>query len=176
MPYVKPRWKPRLRRSFALPAPGLSVSPCLATRPPHEILVSWPANFIRGDAICEATLEAPAQAELRPTCAGAFRVILPCNATPDEILVSLPANFIRGDAICEATREAPAQAELRPTCAGAFRIILACDATPATRDTPVRTEPHPTYALSGNTLDGQDNYVKGKRTFNSPQPSNEQLP
>jgi hypothetical protein len=30
--------------------------------------------------------------------------------------------------------------------------------------------------LSGNTLDGQDNYVKGKRTFNSPQPSNEQLP
>ena len=103
MPYAKPRWKPRLRRSFALPAPGLSVSPCLATRPPHEILVSWPANFIRGDAICEATLEAPAQAELRPTCAGAFRVILPCDATPDEILVSLPVNFIRGDAICEAS-------------------------------------------------------------------------
>ena len=66
---------PYLRRGFP-------YHPALRRDPPHEILVSWPANFIGGDAICEATREAPAQAELRPTCAGAFRIILPCNATP----------------------------------------------------------------------------------------------
>ena len=30
----------------------------------------------------KATREAPAQTELRPTSAGPFRVILPCDATP----------------------------------------------------------------------------------------------
>ena len=47
---------PGLRRSFALPAPGLSVSslPCDAA-PSMKFFVSLPANFIRGDAICEAT-------------------------------------------------------------------------------------------------------------------------
>jgi hypothetical protein len=103
------------------------------------------------------------------------------------------ANSIGDDVICEATREAPAQAELRPTSAGPFRIIQACDAVMSCEaqavlgllgdvidEAPDGTLPYtgasPYCALSGNTLDGQDNYVKGKRTFNSPQPSNEQLP
>ena len=61
-----------------------------------KYLVRLAGQFIRGDAICEATLEAPAQAELRPTCAGAFRVILPCDATPDEILVEFAGQFYKG--------------------------------------------------------------------------------
>ena len=48
------------------PNRGFPYHPALQRDPPHEILVSWPANFIRDDVICEATLEAPAQAELSP--------------------------------------------------------------------------------------------------------------
>ena len=70
------------------PNRGFPCHPALRRDPQMKFLVSWPANFIGGDAICEATLEAPAQTELRPTCAGAFRIILPCDATPHEILVS----------------------------------------------------------------------------------------
>jgi hypothetical protein len=43
--------------------------------------VNWLTNSIGGDVIAEAKLEAPAQAELRPTSAGAFRVILPRDST-----------------------------------------------------------------------------------------------
>jgi hypothetical protein len=38
------------------------------------------ANSIGVDVICEATREAPAQAELRPTSAGPFRIIQACDA------------------------------------------------------------------------------------------------
>ena len=38
------------------------------------------ANSIGDDVICEATREAPAQAELRPTSAGPFRIIQACDA------------------------------------------------------------------------------------------------
>ena len=34
----------------------------------------------------EAARKAPAQAELRPTSAGASRIILPCGVTPREFL------------------------------------------------------------------------------------------
>jgi hypothetical protein len=82
MPYARPRGGNAGWQGEAPSEPGLSVSWCLATGLPHEILVSLPANFIWGDVIYEAMREAPAQAELRPTCAGAFRIILPCDVTP----------------------------------------------------------------------------------------------
>jgi hypothetical protein len=84
------------------------------------------------------------------------------------------ANSIGDDTICEATREAPAQAELRPTSAGPFRITLACDAVMSS-EAQVVLALLGDVLLPGNMLDGQHNYVKGKRAFNSPQPSNEQL-
>jgi DNA-directed RNA polymerase specialized sigma24 family protein len=93
-----------------------------------------------------ATLEAPAQTELRPTCAGASSLASPNNVTPksshsDCLIISCcpeqDPNSRFGDFLsyasgstlrtdltgvtsqASATLEAPAQAELRPTCAGA---------------------------------------------------------
>ena len=92
--------------------------------------VNWSTNCIGVTSLGEATREAPAQTELRPTSAGAFRVILPCDVTPMNTSVDWSTNCIGGDVTGEATREAPAQTELRPTSAGAFRVILPCDVTP----------------------------------------------
>jgi hypothetical protein len=44
----------------------------------------------------EATREAPAQAELRPTSAGARRAVLPYDATPPGILIDWSNRFCRG--------------------------------------------------------------------------------
>ena len=77
----------------------------------------------------EATRKAPAQTELRPTGAGASRVILPCDVIPMNSSVDWSDQFYRV-LIDEATRKAPAQTELRPTGAGASRVILPCDVIP----------------------------------------------
>jgi hypothetical protein len=45
----------------------------------------------------KAMREAPAQAELRPTSAGAFGVILPYGVTPLNSAVEWSTNFIEGD-------------------------------------------------------------------------------
>jgi hypothetical protein len=67
--------------------------------------------------IGEAAREAPAQAELRLTIAGAFRVILAFDAIPNGFLCRLVGQFRRGMAfIGEAAR--------------AFPVILSIDATP----------------------------------------------
>ncbi len=57
----------------------------------------------------KATREAPAQTELRPTSAGAFRVVLPYDAPPHEFLCQLVDQFVGDDVVGEATREAPAR-------------------------------------------------------------------
>jgi hypothetical protein len=75
----------------------------------------------------EVARQTPAQAELRPTCAGAFRVILTCDVSPQEFSGDWSTNPIGGDVMGEVARQTPAQAELRPTCAGAFCVILTCD-------------------------------------------------
>jgi hypothetical protein len=67
----------------------------------------------------KATREAPAQAELRPTSAGACGVNLPYDVIPPDCSVASAINSIGGELMGKATREAPAQAELRPTSAGA---------------------------------------------------------
>jgi hypothetical protein len=58
--------------------------------------VNWSTNFIGGDVMSEGDAESPTQAELRPTCAGAFQVILPCGVTPHEFLSQLVDQFHRG--------------------------------------------------------------------------------
>jgi hypothetical protein len=70
--------KPRLRRSFALPAPALPRLPSRRRAP----IESRPAVLARlqqaalvvlimgGDIVRRSNAEAPAQAEFRPTCAG----------------------------------------------------------------------------------------------------------
>jgi hypothetical protein len=55
------------------------VLPCDVT---HELLNRLVDYSIGDDVVGEATRKAPAQAELRPTCAGVSRVILPCDVTP----------------------------------------------------------------------------------------------
>jgi hypothetical protein len=44
--------------------------------------VDWSTHSKGGDVIGEAMRQAPAQAELRPTSAGAFGVTLSCDVTP----------------------------------------------------------------------------------------------
>jgi hypothetical protein len=80
--------------------------------------LDWSTESAGGDAISEAARKAPAQAELRPTCTGVSRVILPCDVTPHEFLARL-VDKIR-NAISEAARKTPVKtAELRPTWPGA---------------------------------------------------------
>jgi hypothetical protein len=52
----------------------------------------------------EAKRETPAQTELRPTSAGAFRVILLCEVIPTCSLVNWLTNFIGGSLVVRTTR------------------------------------------------------------------------
>ena len=86
-----------------------------------------------------ARREAPAQTELRPTCAGASSAASPIRSTPSNksclfglwLAATRPYGFLPASGngcrmpcgltlLGRATLEAPAQTELRPTCAGAF--------------------------------------------------------
>ena len=85
------------------PNRGFPRHPALQRDPQMNFFVRLVGQFYRDDALDEATREGP---DRRSSArAGAFRVILPCDAIPHmNFFVSWPANFIRDDAICEATR------------------------------------------------------------------------
>jgi hypothetical protein len=157
--------KPRLRRSFALPAPGpRDVTPpflgegrlasakrmcrpsCHSTKWVMQVLArAWTKRFLRAHVASEDRRQAPAQAELRPTCAGASRrypacfgrrspaCLWPADVSPVLLSykwvrqVSRPdLTILRAHVANEGRRQAPAQAELRPTCAGASRRYPPC--------------------------------------------------
>ena len=107
---ARPRGKPRLRRSFALPAPWRGTPTRRPADPPTRF--SWGVD-LKG----EATRKAPAQTELRPTCAVARYADPPSRRPADPFLLGVD---LKG----EAMRKAPAQTELRPTCAVAARHAM----------------------------------------------------
>jgi hypothetical protein len=78
----KPRFGRSLYLGFALlSAPGFPGSSCLAPGVPTNYSVDQSTNSIEGDVMGEAARKAPAQAELRPTSAGAPRRSA-CGITP----------------------------------------------------------------------------------------------
>ena len=101
----------------------------------------------------EATQKAPAQTELRPTCAVARYADTPTRRHADPFLLGVD---LKG----EATRKAPAQTELRPTCAVARNadtpsrrpadpFLLGSDLKgEATRKASAETEFRPTCAVA----------------------------
>jgi hypothetical protein len=81
----------------------------------------------------KATREAPAQAELRPTSAGAFRVILLCGVTPLNSAVDWSTNFIRGDVAGQGHAGSPGSDRASPYLACDFRKTKNCMRTNATK-------------------------------------------
>jgi hypothetical protein len=72
----------------------------------------------------KATREAPAQAELRPTSAGACGVKLPYDLISQNCSVASATNSIRGELMGKVTREAPVRAEPHPTEPGSGAITI----------------------------------------------------
>jgi hypothetical protein len=62
----------------------------------------------------EATREGPGSGGALPYLAG-LSVILPCDVTPMNSFVDCSTNLYGGDAMGGATREAPVRAEPHPT-------------------------------------------------------------
>ena len=110
----------------------------------------------------KATRKAPAQTELRPTSAGAFRAVLPYDATPQEFLCQLVDQFVEDNVVGEATHVG--RVRLRPNRGFPGEPALRCDPThtprpaprrhadtflpmgKATREAPAQTELRPTSA------------------------------